>query len=107
MGGVGALLAQRLASWRAALRSVYLALRLGQCPAFYLVMQVCVGGMCWGGGEGGQCPAFYLVMQVRWCAGGKGGGGGGVRSGSQDRCTGPWKCVGVGVNVGVNVGVGG
>ena len=66
---MGALLAQRLASWRGALRSVYLAMRLGQCPAFYLVMQV---GRCAEGREGGR------VWE----------GGGGIRSGLQALWTG-------------------
>ncbi|KAG1672702.1 hypothetical protein FOA52_005179 [Chlamydomonas sp. UWO 241] len=37
-GGVGAVLGQRLASWRSALRSVYVSTRSGACPAFYMMV---------------------------------------------------------------------
>ena len=38
--GVASVLSSRLASWRLALRSVYLRLRSGACPSFYVTLQV-------------------------------------------------------------------
>jgi hypothetical protein len=64
-GGLWAMAALRQASWRAALRSVYLQLRDGSCPAFYLVAQ----------GGGRPFTVLFCGRGARGCGIGTGGGG--------------------------------